>query len=76
MQGMNEGHGPEMTEDELAAHLAGHDRSNPSGLPPEGIVHEHGGRIVHIPKTPQPVPEKHHEEGHEDGDENPDEVDG
>lgn len=41
---------------------------NPSGLPEEGIVHEHEGHHVHIPKSAAPVPDHHHEEGHEDDD--------
>lgn len=39
---------------------------NPSGLPDEGIVHEHEGKTVHIEKVPQPVVPEHHEEGHDD----------
>lgn len=38
---------------------------NPSGLPDEGLVHEHDGKTVHIEKAPQPVPDKHQEEGHD-----------
>lgn len=50
------------------AELAGHDRSNPSGIPDEGIDHEHEGRVHRIERRPVPLEElaeEHHEEGHE-----------
>jgi hypothetical protein len=39
--------------------------ANPSGLPDEGLVHEHNGVTVHIEKVPAPVALMHSEEGHE-----------
>jgi hypothetical protein len=50
---------------ELAAADAGHDRSNPSGIPDEGMDHEHQGLTHRLTKDPQPVPDEHHEEGHQ-----------
>jgi hypothetical protein len=52
---------------ELAARDAGHDRTNPSGIPDEGLDHEHEGKTHQLRKEPQPIPEQHSEEGHDPG---------
>jgi hypothetical protein len=53
-----------MNEDDELVAEAGHDRSNPSGIPDEGLVHEHEGQVHFLQRKPQEVTEEHHEEGH------------